>query len=44
MNRFSMELKNLITDIISKQKQDLTGFVSNSKTFISLFHDFAVPS
>lgn len=32
MKRTSMELKNLIMDIINKQKQDLTGLVSNPKT------------
>lgn len=35
MNRTSLELKNLIMDIINKQKQDLTGFVSNPKTDFS---------
>ena len=35
MKRTSMELKNLIMDIINKQKQDLTGLVSNPKTDFS---------
>lgn len=35
MNRTSLELKNLIMDIINKQKQDLTGLVSNPKTDFS---------
>ncbi len=35
MNKTSLELKNLIMDIINKQKQDLTGLVSNPKTEFS---------
>ncbi|WP_338547604.1 transposase [Emergencia sp. JLR.KK010] len=35
MNRTSLELKNLIMDIINKQKQDLTDLVSNPKTDFS---------
>ena len=35
MNKTSLKLKNLIMDIINKQKRDLTGFVSNPKTDFS---------